>query len=124
MFANNPIYRWQTFGEHAMVFNALHVLERHAGRRDAKTSTDGPAIYSFEISVFGSIDDLRSTIDPGSCLHQALLPHFLHGLLHHFGHHLRAVLRISVSLSPAHTSAFFGTLKISVSSETMRSSRT
>jgi hypothetical protein len=23
MFANNPIYRWQTFGEHAMVFNAL-----------------------------------------------------------------------------------------------------
>ena len=23
MFANNPIYRWQTFGEHAMVFNSL-----------------------------------------------------------------------------------------------------
>jgi hypothetical protein len=23
VFANNPIYRWQTFGEHAMVFNAL-----------------------------------------------------------------------------------------------------
>ncbi len=23
MFANNPIYRWQTFGEHGMVFNAL-----------------------------------------------------------------------------------------------------
>lgn len=23
MFANNPIYRWQTFGEHAMVFNGL-----------------------------------------------------------------------------------------------------
>ncbi len=23
LFANNPIYRWQTFGEHAMVFNAL-----------------------------------------------------------------------------------------------------
>ena len=23
MFANNPIYRWQTFGEHEMVFNAL-----------------------------------------------------------------------------------------------------
>jgi hypothetical protein len=20
---NNPIYRWQTFGEHALVFNAL-----------------------------------------------------------------------------------------------------
>ena len=31
LFANNPIYRWQTFGEHAMVFNALAVLERHAG---------------------------------------------------------------------------------------------
>lgn len=23
MFANNPIYRWQTFGEHAMIFNTL-----------------------------------------------------------------------------------------------------
>ena len=23
MFANNPIYRWQTFGEHGMVFNSL-----------------------------------------------------------------------------------------------------
>lgn len=23
MFANNPIYRWQTFGEHTMVFNAM-----------------------------------------------------------------------------------------------------
>jgi hypothetical protein len=23
MFANNPIYRWQTFGEHEMIFNAL-----------------------------------------------------------------------------------------------------
>jgi hypothetical protein len=23
LFANNPIYRWQTFGEHAMVFNAI-----------------------------------------------------------------------------------------------------
>lgn len=23
MFANNPIYRWQTFGEHEMVFNAM-----------------------------------------------------------------------------------------------------
>jgi hypothetical protein len=23
LYANNPIYRWQTFGEHAMLFNAL-----------------------------------------------------------------------------------------------------
>ena len=23
LFANNPIYRWQTFGEHMMIFNAL-----------------------------------------------------------------------------------------------------
>ncbi len=23
LFANNPIYRWQTFGEHALVFNTL-----------------------------------------------------------------------------------------------------
>jgi len=22
-YVNNPIYRWQTFGEHALVFNAL-----------------------------------------------------------------------------------------------------
>ena len=23
LFVNNPIYRWQTFGEHGMVFNTL-----------------------------------------------------------------------------------------------------
>jgi hypothetical protein len=23
LFANNPIYRWQTFGEHEMIFNTL-----------------------------------------------------------------------------------------------------
>jgi hypothetical protein len=23
LFANNPIYRWQTFGEHAMIFNSI-----------------------------------------------------------------------------------------------------
>ena len=23
LFVNNPIYRWQTFGEHGLVFNAL-----------------------------------------------------------------------------------------------------
>jgi hypothetical protein len=23
LFANNPVYRWQTFGEHAMLFNTL-----------------------------------------------------------------------------------------------------
>jgi hypothetical protein len=23
MYVDNPIYRWQTFGEHALVFNAL-----------------------------------------------------------------------------------------------------
>ncbi len=23
LFANNPVYRWQTFGEHGLVFNAL-----------------------------------------------------------------------------------------------------
>lgn len=23
LYANNPIYRWQTFGEHGMVFNAI-----------------------------------------------------------------------------------------------------
>jgi hypothetical protein len=23
MYVNNPIYRWQTFGEHGLVFNAL-----------------------------------------------------------------------------------------------------
>lgn len=29
LFANNPIYRWQTFGEHAMVFNALLFWNDH-----------------------------------------------------------------------------------------------
>ena len=32
MFANNPIYRWQTFGEHEMVFNALMFWNDMPGR--------------------------------------------------------------------------------------------
>ena len=38
MFANNPIYRWQTFGEHGMVFNALmfwNVMESAAAAKNA-----------------------------------------------------------------------------------------
>src|SRR5688572_2622121 len=31
LYANNPIYRWQTFGEHAMVFNALMFWNDMAG---------------------------------------------------------------------------------------------
>jgi hypothetical protein len=41
LFANNPIYRWQTFGEHAMVFNALlfwnDMPAPGAGRRTTTT---------------------------------------------------------------------------------------
>jgi hypothetical protein len=39
MFANNPIYRWQTFGEHAMVFNALMFWNDLGGAAATKTST-------------------------------------------------------------------------------------
>jgi hypothetical protein len=39
LFANNPIYRWQTFGEHAMVFNALLFWNDMAPAAAAKTST-------------------------------------------------------------------------------------
>jgi hypothetical protein len=39
MFANNPIYRWQTFGEHEMVFNAILFWNDMAGAAPAKTST-------------------------------------------------------------------------------------
>jgi len=31
LYSNNPIYRWQTFGEHAMVFNALMFWNDMAG---------------------------------------------------------------------------------------------
>ncbi len=39
MFANNPIYRWQTFGEHEMVFNALMFWNDMGGAAAPKTST-------------------------------------------------------------------------------------
>ena len=39
LFANNPIYRWQTFGEHAMVFNALMFWNDMASAAPIKTST-------------------------------------------------------------------------------------
>ncbi len=39
MFANNPIYRWQTFGEHEMVFNALMFWNDMAAAAPVKTST-------------------------------------------------------------------------------------
>ncbi|HEX6163194.1 MAG TPA: M14 family zinc carboxypeptidase [Vicinamibacterales bacterium] len=39
MFANNPIYRWQTFGEHEMVFNALMFWNDMGNAAPAKTST-------------------------------------------------------------------------------------
>ena len=43
LFANNPIYRWQTFGEHGMVFNALLFWNDMPapGARRAKTDDDG-----------------------------------------------------------------------------------
>ena len=39
MFANNPIYRWQTFGEHAMIFNSLLFWNDMGGAAAVKTST-------------------------------------------------------------------------------------
>ena len=39
MFANNPIYRWQTFGEHGMVFNALMFWNDMGAAGAAKPST-------------------------------------------------------------------------------------
>ncbi len=39
LFANNPIYRWQTFGEHAMVFNALMFWNDMGAAAAPKTST-------------------------------------------------------------------------------------
>ncbi|MBY0493186.1 MAG: hypothetical protein K2Y23_03110 [Cyanobacteria bacterium] len=39
MFANNPIYRWQTFGEHQMIFNALLFWNDMGGAAVSKTST-------------------------------------------------------------------------------------
>jgi hypothetical protein len=44
MFANNPIYRWQTFGEHGMVFNGLlYWNDIPAPAADAKPATTTPA---------------------------------------------------------------------------------
>ncbi|HUQ86105.1 MAG TPA: hypothetical protein VM096_01020, partial [Vicinamibacterales bacterium] len=39
MFANNPIYRWQTFGEHEMVFNAIMFWNDMGAAALSKTST-------------------------------------------------------------------------------------
>jgi hypothetical protein len=39
LFANNPIYRWQTFGEHGMAFNALMFWNDMAAAATQKTST-------------------------------------------------------------------------------------
>jgi hypothetical protein len=39
MFANNPIYRWQTFGEHAMIFNSLLYWNDMGAAAAPKTST-------------------------------------------------------------------------------------
>jgi hypothetical protein len=39
LYANNPIYRWQTFGEHGMVFNALMFWNDMGAAAAPKTST-------------------------------------------------------------------------------------
>ncbi len=39
LYANNPIYRWQTFGEHGMVFNALLFWNDLGAAAAPKTST-------------------------------------------------------------------------------------
>ncbi len=43
MYVNNPIYRWQTFGEHALVFNALLFYnDLPAAASTARTSAASP----------------------------------------------------------------------------------
>jgi hypothetical protein len=39
LFANNPIYRWQTFGEHEMIFNALMFWNDMGNTTPPKTGT-------------------------------------------------------------------------------------
>ena len=39
LFANNPIYRWQTFGEHEMIFNAILFWNDMANTTPPKPST-------------------------------------------------------------------------------------
>ena len=72
MFANNPIYRWQTFGEHAMVFNALMFWNDMAGA----AYRDGEASDQIDRAVGALARQLFFS--------EALLPHFVDGLFHHF----------------------------------------
>jgi hypothetical protein len=44
LFTNNPIYRWQTFGEHGMVFNALLYWNDLPGPDAAKTAPTAQAL--------------------------------------------------------------------------------
>jgi hypothetical protein len=39
MFVNNPIYRWQTFGEHALLFNALLFYNDFPAAGDRRPTT-------------------------------------------------------------------------------------
>jgi len=41
LFANNPIYRWQTFGEHGMLFNLLMFWNDMTGAASSKPTTTG-----------------------------------------------------------------------------------
>jgi hypothetical protein len=45
---NNPIYRWQTFGEHGMVFNALLFFDDLAERR---TKNFSPSFFVLRSSL-------------------------------------------------------------------------
>jgi hypothetical protein len=46
LYANNPIYRWQTFGEHEMVFNALlYWNDLPPAGAGAKPAPTAPPIY-------------------------------------------------------------------------------
>jgi len=42
LFANNPIYRWQTFGEHALAFNALLFWNDLPSGPEAQPTTTAP----------------------------------------------------------------------------------
>ena len=58
LFANNPIYRWQTFGEHAMVFNALLFHNDFPAPPPSRQTTQ-PAVGARVIRIDQAADSSR-----------------------------------------------------------------
>ena len=76
LFANNPIYRWQTFGEHAMVFNALLFWNDMASGRRSQPPTDSTADRSrSQIAIADPLDpNLPSSVLTQEFPHQGRVP--------------------------------------------------